>query len=87
MSPLALLPFQDLASSLKISFLETSAKRSDNVETAFLTMASDIHKRLATEGGGMQGQSKEAKAQTAKINSAPLWPGGEKQMQEASNCC
>lgn len=50
-------------------------------------MASDIHKRLATEGGGMQDQSKEAKAQTAKINSAPLWLGGEKQTQEASNCC
>lgn len=50
-------------------------------------MASEIHKRLATEGGGMQGQSNEAKAQSAKISSAPLWPGGEKQTQEASNCC
>lgn len=50
-------------------------------------MASDIHKRLAAEGGGMQVQPKEAKAQSAKINSAPLWLGGEKQTQEASNCC
>lgn len=79
---------QDLASSLKIPFLETSAKSSDNVERAFLTMASEIHKRLAAEGGGMQGQSKEATGQSAKINSAPLWLGGEKQkQQEASNCC
>lgn len=50
-------------------------------------MASEIHKRLASEGGGMQGESKEARAQSAKINSAPLWLGGEKQAQEASNCC
>lgn len=76
---------QDLASSLKIPFLETSAKSSDNVERAFLTMASEIHKRLASEGGGMEGESAEAR--TAKINSAPLWLGGEKQTQEANNCC
>lgn len=50
-------------------------------------MASGIHKRLAAESGGMQGQSREAKAQSAKIDSAPVWLGGEKQMQEASNCC
>uniref|UniRef100_A0A3B5M9P7 ZRAB1B, member RAS oncogene family a n=1 Tax=Xiphophorus couchianus TaxID=32473 RepID=A0A3B5M9P7_9TELE len=43
---------QDLASSLKIPFLETSAKSTDNVEKAFLTMAAKIHKRLASEGGG-----------------------------------
>lgn len=93
--PPSLVPFlprssvslQELASSLKISFLETSAKSADNVERAFLTMASEIHKRLASEGGGMQGESKEARAQSAKINSAPLWLGGEKQTQEASNCC
>nr|XP_015806280.2 ras-related protein ORAB-1 [Nothobranchius furzeri] len=76
---------QDLASSLKIPFLETSAKSSDNVEKAFLTMASEIHKRLASEGGGMRGEASQAKAQ--KINSAPLWLGGEKQTSEASNCC
>ncbi|XP_042270499.1 ras-related protein Rab-1B-like [Thunnus maccoyii] len=78
---------QDLASSLKIPFLETSAKSSDNVERAFLTMASEIHHRLKSEGGGMQRESTEARAQSAKINSAPLWLGGEKQTQEASNCC
>uniref|UniRef100_A0A3Q3N3A3 Ras-related protein ORAB-1-like n=1 Tax=Mastacembelus armatus TaxID=205130 RepID=A0A3Q3N3A3_9TELE len=53
---------QDLASSLKIPFLETSAKSSDNVERAFLTMASEIHKRLASEGGGMPGESTQVRA-------------------------
>lgn len=81
------LSVQELASSLKIPFLETSAKSSNNVERAFLTMASEIHKRLASEGGGMQGDSTQARAQSAKINSAPLWLGGEKQTQETSNCC
>ncbi|XP_030296599.1 ras-like GTP-binding protein YPT1 isoform X2 [Sparus aurata] len=78
---------QELASSLKVSFLETSAKSSDNVERAFLTMASEIHKRLASEKVGMQGEMKETSAQSAKISSAPVWLGGEKQTQEANNCC
>lgn len=81
-------PPQDLASSLSVPFLETSAKSSDNVEKAFLTMASEIHKRLASEApGGIQGRSREAAAQSSKINSAPLWLGGEKQTQEAGGCC
>ncbi|KAK5930003.1 hypothetical protein CgunFtcFv8_011187 [Champsocephalus gunnari] len=75
---------QDMASSLKVPLLETSAKSSDNVERAFLTMASEIHKRVAKEGAGMQG---EARAQSAKISSAPVWLGGEKQAPEASTCC
>uniref|UniRef100_A0A3B3Z0C2 Uncharacterized protein n=1 Tax=Poecilia mexicana TaxID=48701 RepID=A0A3B3Z0C2_9TELE len=78
---------QDLASSLKIPFLETSAKSADNVEKAFLTMAAGIHKRLAREGGGMPGDSTQARGQTTKINSAPVWLGGDKQTQEANNCC
>ncbi|KAI4816004.1 hypothetical protein KUCAC02_006123, partial [Chaenocephalus aceratus] len=78
---------QDMASSLKVPLLETSAKSSDNVERAFLTMASEIHKRVAKEGAGMQGESREARAQSAKISSAPVWLGGEKQAPEASTCC
>ncbi|XP_017286558.1 ras-related protein ORAB-1 [Kryptolebias marmoratus] len=78
---------QDLASSLKIPFLETSAKSSDNVEKAFLTMASEIHQRLASEGGGMQAESSQARSQTTRINSAPLWLGGDKQTPETGNCC
>ncbi|KAK2846526.1 hypothetical protein Q5P01_009525 [Channa striata] len=78
---------QELASSLKIPFLETSAKSSDNVERAFLTMASEIHQRLASEGGGMQGDSAQVRAQSARIDSAPLWLGGDKHTQETSTCC
>lgn len=77
---------QELASSLNILFLETSAKRSDNVEKTFLTMASEIHKRLASEGG-MQGDSGQARAQRAKIDSAPVWLGGEKAAQDTGHCC
>ncbi|KAM6959076.1 ras-related protein Rab-1A-like [Aplochiton taeniatus] len=74
---------QELATSLKIPFLETSAKNASNVERSFLTMASEIQKRLGSDGV----QNEAAKA-TAKINSAPLWPGGDKpQTQESSNCC
>ncbi|RVE65193.1 hypothetical protein OJAV_G00134130 [Oryzias javanicus] len=78
---------QDLASSLKIPFLETSAKSSDNVEKAFLTMASEIHKRLASEGAGMQGEAPDSRGQGSKINSAPVWLGRDKQTQDTSNCC
>lgn len=78
---------QDLASSLKIPFLETSAKSSDNVEKAFLTMGSEIHKRLASEGAGMQGEAPDSRGQGSKINSAPVWLGGDKQTQDTSNCC
>ncbi|XP_034024950.1 ras-related protein Rab-1B-like [Thalassophryne amazonica] len=78
---------QDLASSLKIPFLETSAKSSDNVEKAFLTMTSEIHNRLASQGGAMDLTS--TKAQNTTIKSAPMWLGGDKQApaQEAGTCC
>merc|ERR1711998_499155 len=39
---------KDLADSLTIPFLETSAKSATNVEQAFLTMASEIKNRMAT---------------------------------------
>lgn len=40
---------QDLANDLGIPFLETSAKDSNNVEQAFMTMASEIKNRLANQ--------------------------------------
>lgn len=75
---------QKFASSLKIPFLETSAKNADNVEKSFLTMASEIQKRVGSDGV----QSEAAKVGN-KINSAPLWPGGkdEAATEEGNSCC
>ena len=43
---------KDLADSLAIPFLETSAKSATNVEQAFMTMASEIKNRMATAPSG-----------------------------------
>ena len=40
---------QEYADQLEIPFLETSAKDATNVESAFLTMASEIKNRLAID--------------------------------------
>lgn len=50
---------QEFADQLNVSFLETSAKNATNVEQAFLTMASEIKKRMGPStaaGGGAQSQ-------------------------------
>ncbi|XP_052431523.1 ras-related protein Rab-1B-like [Carassius gibelio] len=74
---------KEFAESLKIPFLETSAKNANNVEKAFLTMASEIQKRVGTDS-----VQNEAIKMGSKINSAPLWPGGEKSVaEEVSSCC
>lgn len=43
---------KEFADQLNIPFLETSAKNSTNVEQAFLTMASEIKKRMGPSGAG-----------------------------------
>ena len=56
MTPHSLL--QEFANELGIPFLETSAKDSNNVEQAFMTMAAEIKNRLANQpvgGGGARG--------------------------------
>ena len=66
---------KDLADSLSIPFLETSAKSATNVEQAFMTMASEIKKRMAT-------------TPTARIGagqSAPL--GKSVSANKSSGCC
>ncbi|KAL2096543.1 hypothetical protein ACEWY4_008691 [Coilia grayii] len=74
---------KEFATSLNIHILETSAKNASNVEKAFLTMASEIQKRIGTDNV----QNENVKMGT-KINSAPLWPGGEKpKAEDASTCC
>ncbi|KAL6471213.1 hypothetical protein MHYP_G00198630 [Metynnis hypsauchen] len=74
---------KEFAEPLKIPFLETSAKNASNVEKAFLTMASEIQKRLGADSV----QNETVKVE-AKINSAPLWPGGQNRTaEEVSTCC
>ncbi len=48
--------FQEYADHLGISFLETSAKNSTNVERAFITMAAEIKTRVgpASTAGSKQ---------------------------------
>merc|ERR1712196_231541 len=48
---------KELADSLGITFMETSAKNAHNVEQAFQTMAKDIKQRVASQpaGGGATG--------------------------------
>merc|ERR1711941_93775 len=41
---------KEFADGLGIPFLETSAKNSTNVEDAFVTMATEIQKRVSTSG-------------------------------------
>ena len=43
---------KELADSLSIPFLETSAKNAENVERAFMTMASEIKSRMAAVPSG-----------------------------------
>ncbi|KAJ2780960.1 ras GTPase [Coemansia javaensis] len=53
---------QEFAKSLNLSFLETSAKDSSNVENAFLTMARQIKDRMgASNVHGQQQQQKQVK--------------------------
>jgi len=47
---------EEFAKSKNIPFLETSAKNSTNVETAFLTMAREIKQRMGTPIAGGQGR-------------------------------
>lgn len=67
---------QDLATKMNIPFLETSAKTSENVEAAFLKMASEIKTRIAMVPDGI-GDGRP----TTKINSStPV-------EQSTSLCC
>ncbi|XP_047095623.1 ras-related protein RABD2c-like [Lolium rigidum] len=61
------------AESLGMTFLETSAKESINVETAFLTMSSEIKKRTASQPAAAERKS-----------TVPL---GQPIQQQQSSCC
>ncbi|KAJ1941525.1 ras GTPase, partial [Kickxella alabastrina] len=50
---------EEFAKQLSIHFLETSAKNSTNVETAFLTMAKQIKDRMGSSNVQQQQQKKQ----------------------------
>ncbi|KQK08121.1 ras-related protein RABD1 isoform X1 [Brachypodium distachyon] len=64
-----------LADSLGMTFLETSAKESINVEKAFLTMSSEIKKRMATQPAA------------ERKPTVHLHGKGQPIQQEKSSCC
>ena len=66
---------KEFADSLGIPFLETSAKNATNVEEAFMTMASEIKKRMAS-----QPAMNANKSGTVKV-------GGSQPLQQKSGCC
>jgi len=66
---------KDLADSLSIPFLETSAKSATNVEQAFMTMASEIKNRMA------------AQPSMAGGNKASLPLGKSTAPTKSSGCC
>jgi len=65
---------KDLADSLSIPFLETSAKSATNVEQAFMTMAGEIKTRMAT-------------TPTARLGNQAALPVGKSTGASKSNGC
>jgi len=49
---------KEFSTSVSIPFLETSAKNATNVEDAFMTMAGEIKKRMASTPGTSEGSKK-----------------------------
>ena len=62
------------SSQVNIPFLETSAKNATNVEDAFMTMAGEIKKRMAT-------------APTQEGNKSRLHVSGKTESVKSSSCC
>lgn len=50
---------QDFADGLQIPFLEASAKSAQNVEQAFLTMATEIKNRMASQPAAKAGNQQQ----------------------------
>jgi len=65
---------KEFAGSLTIPFLETSAKNATNVEDAFMTMAGEIKKRMAT-------------APTASETKSKITVSGKTEAVKSSSCC
>ncbi|KAK4528711.1 hypothetical protein GAYE_SCF63G6656 [Galdieria yellowstonensis] len=65
---------KEFADSLGIKFLETSAKTSENVEQAFITMAQEIKERMANQ------------PQTQKTSGIHVGANAQ-EVKESSSCC
>lgn len=66
---------KEFADSLGIQFLETSAKTSENVEQAFITMAQEIKERMANQ------------PQSQKTSSGINVGANAQEVKESSSCC
>ena len=66
---------KEFADSLSIPFLETSAKNATNVEDAFMTMAGEIKKRMATAPAMEQG------------NKSKITVSGKTESVKSGGCC
>ena len=66
---------KEFAESVNIPFLETSAKNATNVEDAFMTMAGEIKKRMATAPAMEQG------------NKSKITVSGKTESVKSSSCC
>lgn len=72
---------QEMASSLKMPFLETSAKAATNVEKAFMTMAGEIKSRMASAPAGSRstapgGAGRSALPRVGTSSGKPVGQGG-----------
>jgi len=65
---------KEFAASVTIPFLETSAKNASNVEEAFMTMAGEIKKRMASTPGTSEGGKK-------------ITVSGKTESVKSSGCC
>jgi len=63
------------ASEVNIPFLETSAKNATNVEDAFMTMAGEIKKRMASTPSASEG------------NKSKIHVSGKTESVRSSSCC
>ncbi|KAJ2472509.1 ras GTPase [Coemansia sp. RSA 2322] len=76
---------KEFADALGLSFLETSAKSSTNVEQAFLTMAKQIKDRMgASNVAGAQGQPGSQQNHKKQVN---LSQAQSVQQGSAGGCC
>ena len=66
---------KEFATQVSIPFLETSAKNATNVEDAFMTMAGEIKKRMATAPSATEG------------NKSKIHVSGKTESVKSSSCC